>query len=81
VGNLLAQAALHDLDHYLTLPWAERFEVRPQRTQGLFILVPSTIAGEPKLERIDQVIITTWLGQRTFVSSPYTKMARERPSG
>src|ERR1700751_4813606 len=63
VGDLLAEAPLHNLDHYLAFPWGERFEARPERTQGLFILAPSTIASEAELDRVDQVLITERLGQ------------------
>src|ERR1700757_2641429 len=63
MSDLLAQAALHDVDHYLTFPWAQRIEARPERTQGLFILAPSTIASEAELDRVDQVLITERLGQ------------------
>src|SRR5260370_34545256 len=63
VGDLLAEAAPHDLDHYRAFPWAQRIEPRPERAQGLFILAPSTIASEAQLDRVDQVLITEWLGQ------------------
>src|SRR6266478_5992371 len=63
MGDLLAEAALHDLDHYLAFPWAQRIEAHPERTQGLFILAPSTIASEAEVDRIDQVLITERLGQ------------------
>src|SRR5260370_17301283 len=63
VGDLLAEAAPHDLDHYLAFPWAQRIELRPERAQGLFILAPSTIASEAQLDRVDQVLITERLGQ------------------
>src|SRR5438477_12041271 len=63
VGNLLTEAALHNLDHYLAFPWGERFEARPERTQGLFICAPSTIASEAELDRVDQILITERLGQ------------------
>src|SRR6201987_1084884 len=64
VGDLLAKAALHDLDHYLAFPWAERIEARPKHTQGLFILAASTVASEDHLDRVDQVLITEGFGQK-----------------
>src|ERR1700722_4882512 len=63
VGNLLVEAALHDLDHYLAFPWGERFEAPSERIQGLFIFTPSTIASKAELDRVDQVLITERLGQ------------------
>src|SRR6202041_1040164 len=63
VGNLLVEAALHDLDHHLAFPWGERFEAPSERIQGLFILTPSTIASKAELDRVDEVLITERLGQ------------------
>ena len=63
MGNLLAEAALNDLDHYLAFSPGERCEARPERTQGLFILAPTTIASEAEVDRVDQVLITERLGQ------------------
>jgi len=42
---------VNDLDHYLAFPPGERCEARPERTQGLFILAPSTIAREAEVDR------------------------------
>jgi hypothetical protein len=63
VGNLLAEAALHDVDHYLAFPRGKRFEARSERTQSLFILALSTITSKGELDRVDQVLITERLGQ------------------
>src|ERR1700756_1756087 len=64
VGDLLAKAAPHDLNHYLAFPWAQRIEARPEHSQGLFILAPSMIASEAQLDRVDQVLITEGFGQK-----------------
>jgi len=50
---------VNDLDHYLAFPPGERCEARPERTQGLFILAPSTIASEAEVDRVDQEIRST----------------------
>jgi hypothetical protein len=63
VGNLLAEAALHDVDHYLAFPRGERFEARSERTQSLFVLALSTITSKAELDRVDQVLITERFGQ------------------
>jgi hypothetical protein len=46
VGNLFAKAALHDVNHDLALPGAQRFKALPELTQGLLTLVPGAIAIE-----------------------------------
>src|ERR1700739_1539825 len=66
VGEVVAEAAPYDLDHYLALPWAQRIEPRPERAQGLFILAPSTVASEAELDRVDQVLITERLAQKLY---------------
>jgi hypothetical protein len=80
VGNLLAEAALHDLDHYLAFPSGERCEARPERTQGLFILAPSTIASEAEVDRVDQVLITERLDQELNGTALSTFHCRNKPS-
>jgi hypothetical protein len=54
---------MHDVHHYLPFPWTERLEARVERTQGLFILTPKTIASEAEVDRVNQILITARLGQ------------------
>ena len=56
--NLFAKAAVHDLNHDLALPGAERLEAFPEGGQSFFILPPGTIASEAELNGVEELLIT-----------------------
>src|SRR6266481_8400039 len=60
-GNLFVEATRHDMEHDLTLAWAERVEALPERSQSPFTLPAGTIASETGLHGVKQVLITEWL--------------------
>src|SRR5262245_40457163 len=58
VGNLFVEAPGRDLNHDFALAGAERFETLPKRAQGPITLAPGTIASEPGLDGVEEVLIT-----------------------
>src|ERR1700730_15127216 len=56
--NLLAKAAVRDLNHDLALPGAQRLEASPEGGQSLLILPPSAITSEAKLNGVEELLIT-----------------------
>jgi hypothetical protein len=66
MGDLLAEAPPHDLDHDLALPRTQRLEALSERVQILVVLPPDTIASEAEMDRIDEVLITERLGQNSM---------------
>ena len=56
--NLLTQTALCDLNHDLALTERQRFESRPERTEGFVLLAPDTIASEPEIDSVEKVLVT-----------------------
>src|ERR1700758_4090066 len=54
-GDLLAKAALRDMNHDLPLARAQGFKAFPESSQILFTCPPGAIASEAGLDRIKQV--------------------------
>src|ERR1700733_5351192 len=57
-GNLLAEPTPYDVNHDLTFTGGQRFEALSERTQGLVVLTPGTIAREAELDCIEKLLIT-----------------------
>src|SRR5260221_546016 len=70
VGNLFVEAPRHDMEHDLTLAWAERVEALPERSQSPFTLPAGTIASKTGLHGVKQVLITEWL-VRNSMAPPF----------
>src|ERR1700680_3154607 len=66
VGNLFVEATRHDMEHDLTLTGAERVKALPERGQYPFTLPAGTIASEPGLDSVKQVLITEWLCEELY---------------
>ena len=62
-GNLLAKAAVRDLNHDLALPGAQRFEAFPEGGQSFLILPPGAITREADLNGVEELLITERLGK------------------
>src|SRR5437868_1992123 len=71
VRDLLVEATGHHQGHHLTLAGGEGLEARPQRGYCLFVLQPPAISREAQLNRVQQVLIAEWLGQKLDRSSLY----------
>src|SRR5690242_12284862 len=57
-GNLLTEPTPYDLNHDLAFTGGQRFEALSERTQGLVVLTPGTIAREAELDCIEKLLIT-----------------------
>src|SRR6202030_912358 len=57
-GNLLAKAAVRDLNHDLALPGAQQLEAFPEGAQSFLILPPSAITMEAELNGVEELLIT-----------------------
>src|SRR5258708_5514008 len=69
VGDLFVEATRHDMEHDLTLAWAERVEALPERSQSPFTLPPGTIASEAGLDSVKQILITERLCEEPTLQS------------
>src|ERR1700676_3446195 len=56
--NLLAKAAVRDLNHDLALPGPQRLEAFPEGGQSFLILPPSAITREAELNGVEELLIT-----------------------
>src|SRR5262245_33767618 len=69
MGNLLVQAAGHDMEHDLTLAGAERVETLPDSSRSPITLPSGAIASESGFDGLNEVLITEWLGQELYGTS------------
>ena len=61
--DLLVEAPRYDTAHDFTLARGERFETFRQCAKLLFILPPLPVPSQAELNRIEQILISEWLGQ------------------
>jgi hypothetical protein len=62
-GDLLAEAALHDLKHDIAFPGAQRREALLEGGQSLLIVLRGTIAREAEVNGIEELLIPERLGK------------------
>src|SRR5579862_2414396 len=63
-GNLLVQPSSRDFNHDLAFSWAQQLEALSNCLDRLLVLDPGAITFEPDVNRVYQVLVTKWLGQK-----------------
>src|SRR5689334_23909614 len=75
VGDLFIEAASRYQGHHLALARGEAREPRSHLGQSFFVLPPCAVALEAQLDRVEQILVAEWLGQKL------DRSALHRPDG
>ena len=60
-GNLLVQPTLRDLNQNIALARRQYLGLRPERAQGFIILAAYTVASEPNIDGIQEILVSAAL--------------------